>query len=136
MPTSLRAGAAAAVPRIAGGSGLQFTRRQQFGIAGSINCHFGLRFGGAWLGRIKDRIDRNFMAMFTEGAAMAQPLPPTPRVEGLVEAMGPKPLCGGCGAKLGAAGLASALATLPAPTARSNTSRMTGRSAACRTYTV
>ncbi|CAM8666400.1 Selenophosphate synthetase [Paracoccaceae bacterium] len=86
------------------------------GGRGAVADKFGLRFGGAWLWRIKDRIDRNFMAMLTEGAAMAQPLPPTPRVEGLMEAMGPKPLCGGCGAKLGAAGLASALATLPAPT--------------------
>jgi selenide,water dikinase len=86
------------------------------GGRGAVADKFGLRFGGAWLWRIKDRIDRNFMAMFTEGAAIAQPLPPTPRVEGLMEAMGPKPLCGGCGAKLGAAGLASALATLPAPT--------------------
>ncbi len=86
------------------------------GGRGAVADKFGLRFGGAWLWRIKDRIDRNFMAMFTTGAAMAQPLPPTPRVEGLVEAMGPKPLCGGCGAKLGAEGLAAALATLPAPT--------------------
>jgi selenide,water dikinase len=86
------------------------------GGRGAVADKFGLRFGGAWLWRIKDRIDRNFMAMFTMGAAMAQPLPPAPRVAGLVEAMGPKPLCGGCGAKLGAAGLASALATLPAPT--------------------
>ncbi len=86
------------------------------GGRGAVADKFGLRFGGAWLWRVKDRIDRNFMAMFTTGAAMAQPLPPTPRVEGLVEAMGPKPLCGGCGAKLGAEGLASALATLPAAT--------------------
>lgn len=86
------------------------------GGRGAVADKFGLRLGGAWLWRIKDRIDRNFMAMFTTGAAMAQPLPPAPRVEGLVEAMGPKPLCGGCGAKLGAEGLASALATLPAPT--------------------
>jgi len=86
------------------------------GGRGAVADKFGLRFGGAWLWRVKDRIDRNFMAMFTTGAAMAQPLPSAPRVEGLVEAMGPKPLCGGCGAKLGAEGLASALATLPAPT--------------------
>ena len=86
------------------------------GGRGAVADKFGLRFGGAWLWRIKDRIDRNFMAMFTEGVAMAQPLPPAPRVEGLVEALRPKPLCGGCGAKLGAAGLASALATLRAPT--------------------
>jgi selenide,water dikinase len=80
------------------------------GGRGAVADKFGLRFGGAWLWRIKDRIDRNFMAMFTTGAAMAQPLPPAPRVEGLVEAMGPKPLCGGCGAKLGAAGLAPGVA--------------------------
>lgn len=86
------------------------------GGRGAVADKFGLRLGGAWLWRIKDRIDRNFMAMFTTGAAMAQPLPPAPHVEGLVEAMGPKPLCGGCGAKLGAEGLASALATLPAAT--------------------
>ena len=86
------------------------------GGRGAVADKFGLRLGGAWLWRVKDRIDRNFMAMFTTGAAMAQPLPPAPHVEGLVEAMGPKPLCGGCGAKLGAEGLASALATLPAAT--------------------
>lgn len=76
---------------------------------------FGLRSGGPWLWRVKDRIDRKFMAMFDSLAPMAQPLPPAPRVDGLIEAMGPKPLCGGCGAKLGAEGLAAALAGLPAP---------------------
>ena len=85
------------------------------GGRGAVADKFGLRFGGAWLWRIKDRIDRNFMAMFTEGAAMAQPLPPTPRVEGLMEAMGPKPLCGGCGAKVGPEALQRGLAVLPAP---------------------
>lgn len=77
---------------------------------------FGLRGGGAWLWRVKDRIDRRFMAMFTSGAPMQQALPPAPLVEGLIEAMGPKPLCGGCGAKLGAEGLSAALSSLPAPT--------------------
>ena len=86
------------------------------GGQGAVADKFGLRSGGAWLWRLKDRIDRRFMAMFADAAAMTQPLPPAPRVEGLVEAMGPKPLCGGCGAKLGAAGLASALESLPAPT--------------------
>ncbi len=85
------------------------------GGRGAVADKFGLRSGGAWLWRVKDRIDRKFMAMFTAGGAMAQPLPPEPRVEGLVEAMGPKPLCGGCGAKLGAVGLSAALAGLPAP---------------------
>lgn len=85
------------------------------GGRGAVADKFGLRSGGAWLWRIKDRIDRKFMAMFAEGRPMAQPLPPEPRVEGLIEALGTKPLCGGCGAKLGAEGLSAALAGLPAP---------------------
>lgn len=85
------------------------------GGKGAVADKFGLRSGGAWLWRLKDRIDRKFMAMFAEGQAMTHPLPPAPRVTGLIEAMGTKPLCGGCGAKLGAEGLAAALASLPAP---------------------
>lgn len=85
------------------------------GAKGAVADKFGLRSGGPWLWWLKDRIDRKFMAMFAQGGAMVQPLPPEPRVEGLIEAMGPKPLCGGCGAKLGAAGLAAALNALPRP---------------------
>lgn len=76
---------------------------------------FGLRSGGPWLWRLKDRIDRKFMAMFETSKPMLVPLPKGPVVAGLAEAMGPKPLCGGCGSKLGAEGLSAALASLPAP---------------------
>ncbi len=86
------------------------------GGKGAVADKFGLRSGGGWLWRIKDRIDRKFMAMFASGGPMVQPLPPKPHVTGLLKAMGPKPLCGGCGAKLGAEGLSAALAGLPAPT--------------------
>lgn len=86
------------------------------GGKGAVADKFGLRSGGAWLWWVKDRIDVKFMAMFSAGGPMSQPLPPAPRVEGLVEEMGTKPLCGGCGAKLGTEALAEALATLPAPT--------------------
>lgn len=85
------------------------------GGKGAVADKFGLRSGGAWLWHLKDRIDRKFMAMFDTATPMAQPRPPTPHVTGLIEAMGTKPLCGGCGAKLGAEGLATALASLPAP---------------------
>lgn len=85
------------------------------GGKGAVADKFGLRSGGAWLWGLKDRIDRKFMAMFTEGGPMLQSLPPAPRVEGLEEALGPKPLCGGCGAKLGAEGLSAALSSLPLP---------------------
>lgn len=74
----------------------------------------GLGTGGAWLWRLKDRIDRKFMAKFADYPAMPRPLPAHP-VAGLAEAMGAKPLCGGCGAKVGATTLSDALAQLPAP---------------------
>jgi selenide,water dikinase len=76
---------------------------------------FGFRSGGAWLWRLKDRIDRSFMAKFEDFPAMPAPAIPRDAAQGLAEAMGDKPLCGGCGAKVGAPALHAALATLPAP---------------------
>jgi selenide, water dikinase len=70
---------------------------------------------GAWLWRIKDKIDRDFMAKFADYPTMARPLVPQPAVAGLAAAMGEAPLCGGCGAKLGADALALGLRALPAP---------------------
>ncbi|HEX9856860.1 MAG TPA: selenide, water dikinase SelD, partial [Paracoccaceae bacterium] len=85
------------------------------GGRGAVADKFGMRLDGAWLWRWKDRIDRKFMAKFTAYPTMpAAPLP-APAATGLAEAMGAKPLCGGCGAKVGAADLAAALSELPAP---------------------
>ena len=75
---------------------------------------FGLRSGGAWLWRLKDRIDRKFMAKFEDYPVMAGVVP-VPAALGLAEAMGEKPLCGGCGAKVGPGALGDALQGLPAP---------------------
>jgi len=75
---------------------------------------FGLRSGGRWLWRLKDRIDRKFMAKFEDYPAMSRPLP-DPSPTGLAEAMGDKPLCGGCGAKVGPGTLSDALTSLPKP---------------------
>ena len=71
---------------------------------------------GRWLWRWKHRIDARFMTKVHDLPAM--PLPPLPDVVaiGVREAVaGGKPLCGGCGGKMGRAPLATALATLPAP---------------------
>ncbi len=76
---------------------------------------WGLRAGGPWLWWLKDRIDRKFMAKFADYPAMAQPAVPSHPVQGLVAAMGDKPLCGGCGAKVGATGLSAMVAALPRP---------------------
>lgn len=65
-----------------------------------------------WVWRLKDGIDRRFMAMFDRPPPM--PEPPLPRLAaaGLAEAQGPRPLCGGCGAKLGPGLLSRVLAGL------------------------
>lgn len=76
---------------------------------------FGLRGGGGWLWRLKDRIDRKFMAKFETFPAMPQPALPRDHAKGLAEAMGTKPMCGGCGAKVGAGALSAALRDLPTP---------------------
>jgi selenide,water dikinase len=70
---------------------------------------------GAWLWRIKDKIDRDFMAKFADYPAMPRADIPQPAVSGLAAAMGEAPLCGGCGAKLGADALTLGLRALPAP---------------------
>lgn len=79
---------------------------------------FGLRLDAGWLWRWKDRIDQRFMDRFGDYPAMPEAALPTPAIVGLAEALGAKPLCGGCGAKLGAADLTAALAMLPQPSRR------------------
>jgi selenide, water dikinase len=74
-----------------------------------------LAFTGPRLWRLKDRIDRAFMDRFTDYPAMPTPDLPSPATEGLAAFLGQRPLCGGCGAKLGPGVLAEALITLPAP---------------------
>ncbi len=76
---------------------------------------WGLPLRGAWLWRQKDRIDRAFMAKFADYPAMTTLALPSNPITGLTEAMGVQPLCGGCGAKLGADDLARGLRALPAP---------------------
>lgn len=65
------------------------------------------------LWRWKDRIDRKFMNKLSELPEMAAPKLPDPLAEGVVEALGDKPMCGGCGAKVGRGALREALAGLP-----------------------
>jgi selenide,water dikinase len=85
------------------------------GGKGAVADKWGLRLDGPRLWRWKDRIDRRFMAKFGPYPAMAGPVLPADHAAGLAEAMGAKPLCGGCGAKVGAEALAAALSRLPAP---------------------
>ena len=61
------------------------------------------------LWRWKDRIDRRFMDRFVDLTPMPQPPLPREHVAGLSSALGPKPMCGGCGAKVGGEALGIAL---------------------------
>jgi selenide,water dikinase len=65
--------------------------------------------------RLKDRIDRKFMDRFADYPAMAAPVAPREATEGLAAHLSGRPLCGGCGAKLGPGVLSSALGSVPAP---------------------
>ncbi|WP_193141784.1 selenide, water dikinase SelD [Meridianimarinicoccus sp. MJW13] len=77
-----------------------------------------------WLWRLKNKIDQDFMEKFRTLPAME--IPPLPRVTaaGVREAVQSRPpLCGGCGAKVGPATLAQALARLPETGRKDLTSR-------------
>ncbi|MDX1734646.1 MAG: selenide, water dikinase SelD, partial [Halioglobus sp.] len=63
---------------------------------------------GAWVWRWKDRIDREFMTRFSRLPPMRAPAPTARTAEHGQE----QPPCGGCGAKVSADALASALAAL------------------------
>ena len=76
---------------------------------------WGLALSGPWFWRLKDRIDRRFMEKFATYPAMPRTRPPAPMTEGLQAYLDQRPLCGGCGAKLGPGVLSAALATLPPP---------------------
>jgi selenide, water dikinase len=85
------------------------------GQKSAIAEKWGLAASGPRFWRLKDRIDRRFMDRF--GPYPAMPAPKAPRLvtEGLTALLSQRPLCGGCGAKLGPGVLTQALASLPAP---------------------
>lgn len=77
------------------------------------------KFGTALLGSLlwqwKDRIDRKFMDQFVDLPQMKTPALPRDVALGVVDALGDRPMCGGCGAKVGPAALREVLADLPIP---------------------
>jgi selenide,water dikinase len=85
------------------------------GEKSALGDRFSLTFTGPWVWDWKDRIDRKFMDQFDTLPKMPTPPLPHPRAKGVTEALGPKPLCGGCGAKLGRDALGDALSNLALP---------------------
>ncbi|WP_342069823.1 selenide, water dikinase SelD [Yoonia algicola] len=70
---------------------------------------FGTAYEGPLLWKLKDYIDRKFMDQFEELEPMAAPDLPHKMALGVKEALGDKPMCGGCGAKVGRAALQNVL---------------------------
>ena len=75
----------------------------------------GLTVEGPWVWRQKDRIDRRFMDRLADLSPMTPPPLPAELAKGVRDELhGGKPLCGGCGSKVGPGALSRALAVLPA----------------------
>ncbi|WP_108482151.1 selenide, water dikinase SelD [Oceaniglobus ichthyenteri] len=71
------------------------------GKKAAVADKFGLRFEGAWLWAWKNHIDRKFMARLANLPPMSAPKLPRHMADGVRDALGDKPMCGGCGSKLG-----------------------------------
>ena len=102
------------------------------GGTSALGDRFGLTLSGPLIWRWKDYIDRTFMRRFSSLPAMPAPRLPVPRAAGTEEALGDKPMCGGCGAKVGRDALSAALAVLPPPV-RSDVTPLPGDDAALLT---
>lgn len=104
---------------LAGGAMRRFRPQRDYlklvslGDRRAVADKFGLRTGGAWLWRLKDDIDRRFMAKFADYPAMPRPQAPAQSVNGLAQMLAEQPTCAGCGAKVGPGALGQALQGLP-----------------------
>jgi selenide,water dikinase len=74
---------------------------------------YGLTLSGPFMWRWKDRIDRAFMDRLGALPVMGPEEIQGPAAQGLREMREAKPMCGGCGAKVGGGVLGDALAELP-----------------------
>ncbi|WGW03745.1 selenide, water dikinase SelD [Tropicibacter oceani] len=83
------------------------------GEKSALADRFGVTLSGPVMWRWKDHIDQTFMQGFRSLPQMAPPPLPDRHAAGMAEAIGPKPMCGGCGSKVGRDALSQALADLP-----------------------
>ncbi|NNK77883.1 MAG: selenide, water dikinase SelD, partial [Litoreibacter sp.] len=85
------------------------------GEKSALADRFGICLSGPLMWHWKDHIDQKFMTRLRDLPEMAQLDLPRPRAEGMREALGDKPLCGGCGAKVGRGALRNMTTGLPTP---------------------
>ncbi|WP_170465266.1 selenide, water dikinase SelD [Ruegeria arenilitoris] len=95
----------------------------------ALGERLGTSFSGPLMWKWKNHIDQNFMNKFRDLPQMKTPALPRHHAAGLIEALGEKPMCGGCGAKVGRGALQTALADLPPPS-RSDVTSLPGDDAA------
>lgn len=86
------------------------------GDKSAIAEKFGLALHGPFMWRWKDQIDRKFMDSLEDLPAMAGPEVTGAMASGAAELLAAKPLCGGCGAKVGRGVLSGALGEIAKPT--------------------
>lgn len=79
------------------------------GAKSALAERHGVALSGSLMWQWKDRIDRRFMAKFDDLPTMAPPPLPALRTRDLADALGEKPMCGGCGAKVGRETLRAAM---------------------------
>lgn len=84
------------------------------GARDALGERFGTTFSGSLIWRWKDRIDQGFMERFRDLPAMELPPLPPEHTQDIELALGDKPLCGGCGAKVGRDALLTTLKQQPA----------------------
>lgn len=78
----------------------------------ALGERFGMTRAGPVMWRWKDHIDSKFMNRFRGLPAMGKPALPRQYSLGLPEALGDKPMCGGCGSKVGRSALRDVLSGL------------------------
>jgi selenide, water dikinase len=85
------------------------------GARTAVADKWGIAVAGPRLWQLKDRIDRRFIERLSDLPDMSRSFAPRLATEGLAEHLSRRPLCGGCGAKLGVDTLSAALSALPPP---------------------
>jgi len=93
----------------------QYLKLISLGGKSAVAEKFGIAFGGGLLWRWKDWIDRRFMDQLDDLPDMPVPALSGPVASGVQEALAAKPLCGGCGAKVGGAVLGDLLGGICPP---------------------
>ena len=110
----------------------EYLKLISLGEKSALAERFGRSLSGPLMWRWKDHIDQTFMTRFRDLPQMEQPALPSYHTLGMAEALGDKPMCGGCGAKVGRNALRAALAPMP-DSARDDITPLPGDDAALLT---